>query len=225
MSSTKRHDSPSLSERLAKRPGAFQFFQAVRLLELAGRRKRDQTQSPRGGGLAGATLPKDEPLRFAVPARLDFPHDEILSFDAQKDKPRLGVSFFGLIGPSGVLPRHYTHLAIARRRQGDHALIDFFNAFQHRLITLFYKAWRKNRVLQRVEEHGGQSTDPFSRLLLALVGQSTSSRSQQRDLALKCFFAGHLSRRHGGPEAIERVLSGALGLPVKLVEFTGGGAV
>ncbi len=49
---------------------------------------------------------------------------------------------FGLFGPNGALPLHLTELAYERRRQlDDHTIVDFLNVFQHRLISLFYRAW------------------------------------------------------------------------------------
>jgi type VI secretion system protein ImpH len=64
----------------------------------------------------------------------------------------LTVALLGLTGPSGVLPRHYTELVhrIQREARGSerHALRDWFDLFNHRLLSLFYRAWDKHRPWQ-----------------------------------------------------------------------------
>ena len=57
------------------------------------------------------------------------------------------VAFLGLTGPSGVLPPHYTAHADARVCAAkDTSLRDLLDMFNHRLISLFYRAWEKYRL-------------------------------------------------------------------------------
>ncbi|NZA28606.1 type VI secretion system baseplate subunit TssG [Luteimonas sp. SJ-92] len=121
-------------ERLRADPQAFGFFQAVRLIYVA------------HGFDARGTAARPGPLRFATQASLNFPPAELDTLEGDSDGGwRMSVRFFGLTGPSGVLPRHYTEWLIARRQRRDRAAQDFLDLFNHRLITLFWRAWAKYR--------------------------------------------------------------------------------
>ena len=53
---------------------------------------------------------------------------------------------FGLSGPQGVLPLAYSLYVADRVRAGDHALKEFLGIFDHRMLSLFYRAWEKTHV-------------------------------------------------------------------------------
>ncbi|HSB55029.1 MAG TPA: type VI secretion system baseplate subunit TssG, partial [Gemmatimonadales bacterium] len=109
------------TERLLQDPTAFRFFQAIRLLERA---------RPERGPVGGFADPAEEVARFGVPPSLAFPASEIQSLDDAEDDPaRMQVNFFGLTGPLGVLPYHYTQLVAERLRSKDPVLRDFFDIF------------------------------------------------------------------------------------------------
>ena len=59
------------------------------------------------------------------------------------------VTFLGLYGTTGVLPRHYTHrlLEIDQYTRGDagRPLRDWLDLFNHRWVWQFYRAWEKYR--------------------------------------------------------------------------------
>jgi type VI secretion system protein ImpH len=164
-------DSPAA--RLYREPFAFDFFQAVRLLE---RMHPDRKLVGRAGP------PDAEAVRFVSRASLAFPAAAIDRLDPpegdEDGPPRMAVNFFGLTGPNGVLPLVYTQWQIARERaRGEPesgALAAWLDLFTHRLLSLFYRAGRKYRlpiVSETAEAYGRH--DPITTACLALIGLGT----------------------------------------------------
>lgn len=134
-----RYVPRSTAAVLRDHPYSFEFFQAVRVLaRLFGERT--------GVGYDGNV--RNEIARFRAHMSLRFPASEIqaIKFWKEDEKPsEVFVNFMGLTGPSGVLPTHYTELLIVRSLRKDRTLAEFLDLFNHRLISLFYRAWEKYR--------------------------------------------------------------------------------
>ena len=104
------------------------------------------------------------------------------------------VNFLGLTGPSGVLPQVYTELVQARARSGDTTLAAFLDVFNHRLVSLFYRAWEKHHVAVAAEADGA---DRFSDYLFSLIGlglRPLRSRHEFPDRVLLTY-SGFFARR------------------------------
>lgn len=155
---------PPLELQLYDEGFRFEFFQAVRVLN-----RLQPTRQEVGGD-----RPDHEIVRFHSYISLAFPASEV--YDVRRGKsptepPQMWVSFMGLVGPSAALPRYYTELILQRARQKDFALRDFLDLFNHRLISLFYRAWEKYHAVigyERAEaaerqaiEHGAQALHAF----------------------------------------------------------------
>ena len=201
-----------MGAKLAEQPHRFDFFQAVRLLE-----KLFPERQPVGRFVH----PNSEVARFSAHASLAFPASQIQSMDSSADAaPRLSVNFMGLTGPLGVLPHPYTTLLIERLRANDHSMQDFFDIFNHRIISIFYRAWRKYRF-DVASEHGER--DRFSRQLLSLVGLGTDGLQDRQaipDDAL-VFYAGLLSRQPRSAQALQQILTDYFDVPVEIEQFVG----
>ena len=90
--------------------------------------------------------PEDEAVHFHVNPRLGFPASQIQELQFHEDAPPdMMVNFMGLTGPSGVLPYVYSELILERLRAKDRSLAAFFDIFNHRAISLFYRAWQRSR--------------------------------------------------------------------------------
>lgn len=163
--------APSLARRIFEESFAFDFFQAVRILQ-----KLYPHRLP-----VGQTLkPEKEVVRFRAYQSLSFPASQIyeISQPDVEQPPEMIVTVMGLTGPLGALPRHYTELILRLLRDRDvkgpekTAFRDWLDLFNHRLISLFYRAWEKYRFYIPYErgEYAGREPDPFTRCLLAFVG-------------------------------------------------------
>jgi type VI secretion system protein ImpH len=202
-------------------PQGFDFFQAVRLLQRAPGARPDV--------VGAASRSAVETVRFHTVQSLSFPAAPLLAAErrsASKDAPEryhLQVSFLGLTGPSGVLPDHYTDLVQRRLRVKDAALRDFLDLFNHRLVSLFYRAWAKYRPVPAWEsgQRSGAKRDPFGELLYALAGLAiTPLRGRQTlDDRVLVRYAGHLSRRPPCAVALKAMLEDWLRVPVRLEQF------
>lgn len=207
---------PPLERRLFGEPYRFGFFQAVRLLA-----RLDPAREPVGGD----ARPGREVVRFRALTSLAFPASEVHRIEpagAEGGPPVMTVSFLGLTGPLGVLPTPYTEFLLARRRAGDPTAAAFLDLFNHRMASLFFRAWAKYRpALAR--ERDDAADDPLARCLFALMGIGTDSlrgRHTFPDDAL-LGFAGLFAQRRRPAAALEALLRDTFGVEVEVVQFVG----
>lgn len=202
-----------VEEKLRREPHSFDFFQAVRLLE---RFRSERTP------VGQFVHPEREVARFGAHPSLAFPASQIQAAEWPEDAPvKMTVNFMGLTGPEGVLPNPYTTLIIERIRNSDASLRDFLDLFNHRIISLFYRAWRKYRF-DVASEQGER--DLFSRNLLSLLGLGTEGMRDRQvisDDAL-VYYAGLLAQRPRSAQALKQILSDYFDVPVAIEQFAGG---
>ncbi|MGY0777341.1 type VI secretion system baseplate subunit TssG [Azospirillum argentinense] len=213
-----RTDS-SVTDELAAEPWRFDFVQAVRLLEAAARAVgRDRR-------VMGGDHPRaEDAVRFRSLDTLVYPAAEVPRVDRHGDGaemavPVMAVSVLGLTGPLGVLPQHYTAFVHECRRSHNPALADFLDVFHHRILSLFARAAGKYHLGLSVERAAtSEEPDPITAVLQALVGVQGMAPPLAPTLV---HYAGHLSQRRASAAALEAMLSGDLGLPVRIEQFRG----
>jgi type VI secretion system protein ImpH len=182
------------------------------------------------------TRPHEDPLRFRSQLSLNFPASEVsdLKFEREGKVSAAGlpltevqVTFMGLVGPSGVLPRPYTELLLERHIQyRDDAAHAFLDLFSHRMITLFYEAWQKYKFYIEYERNG---TSNFDRYLLHLVGLGPQAQKQKfapgasplrRELF--SYFSGMFAQKPRNALNLQVMLGFYFSLPFKVCQFAGG---
>lgn len=202
----------ALEPELANHPYVFEFFQAVWLVE-----RFSRGRVPVGG----FEQPRTECVRFRVHNTVTFPASEIQEFEWRESRAALmTVNFMGLTGPQGVLPVYYTQLVAERIRARDTTLRDFLDIFNHRMISLFYRAWEKYRFTVDYERTG---RDQMSRHLFELIGLGTrklQDRQAVPDYSL-AYYTGLLSARVRSAMSLKHTLEDYFEVPVQVVQFAG----
>mgnify|MGYP005815847069 CR=1 FL=1 len=201
-----------VGKELRAEPFRFDFFQAVRLL---------QKLMPERLPVGEFVHPANEAVHFGAHASLAFPASQIQALDCPADKPaKMAVNFMGLTGPEGMLPNAYTELIIERLRAGDTSLRDFFDIFNHRMISLFYAAFEKSRL----DTRGADGRNPFFRQLLSLLGLGTEGLQDREgvpDEAL-IYYSGLLTQRPRSAQALKQILADYFDVPADVEQFAGG---
>lgn len=218
MAAESRQSDPSLRDLLWDQPYRFNFFQAVRLMLRFGRSTEYAQQDD----------PQKALLRFRGAVSLAFPASDLVQIATEKrdkhpgpDPVVMTTRFFGLTGPHGPLPNHYTELILERASAHDTAFREFLDLFHNRLHELYYRAWEKPRFYLFIER--GEE-DPLSRSLGAVAGLGTKAQKQssgiQADRLL--FLSGLLGRRPVSEEVAQLLLKRYFGtIPIRLHQFAG----
>lgn len=231
MAPKSRRKSTSVSEKLFTEPFRFTFFQATRLLQGLVR-KWQKKGKPRAIGYD--LTPKEESLRFSSLLSLQFASAEVAKIHKHKrivqtdkhDIVELQVSFLGLSGQSGVLPSYLTEMQLQRLREKDTSYQDFLDIFNHRSVSLFYRAWEKYRlpfVYERAHLEQKKAADPITHAFESLLGMNDSTIQKQLPVNVEelIYYAGLFSTHRRSANALESSLAEYLDIPVTINQFKG----
>lgn len=215
MASASGRPTDHLIETLLKEPHRFDFFQAVRLLE---RLRRDLAE------VGGDASPGREAVRLRPSLGFEFPAATLADAEDHRpddDRPpfTLVSSFLGLYGLKGVLPWHYTQTLLDQERRKRPAAREFLDIFNHRWLSLFYRAWLKSRYPLRYRPDG---RDEMTGWLLSLVGLGTRGlrgRSGVPDASLLAWSGLFVAPRSAA--GLRAMLADFLRMPVRVEPFAG----
>ena len=204
----------TLMARLTEEPWSFDFFQAVRRIECA---RPDCTP------IGSSQRPAQDPVRFGQEPFLTFAPSTLQAFKpgAGGLPPRLLVNFLGFLGPNGPLPLHLTEYARERvRHSGDASMTRFLDLFNHRVISLFYRAWAgSNQAVGFGRGEGDRFSDYFASLI-GLGMPSLRNRDAVSDMA-KLHFSGRLACQTRHVEGLTAILQEYFGVTCEIEEFIG----
>lgn len=221
--------------RLIERPQQFQFFQAVRLIDLLLKRREHVRQVTleqviRCKNSISLRFPPSQIETMSVEASAPLDTDAALRRtleDGQLQRIHLTPAFMGLLGVSGVLPYCYTDAIAAQihldKNESGRAFLD---SFTHRSLTLFYRAWEKFHVEYRRD---GEGKDGLLPLQLALAGAGPRLPVAHRPPPpaspipdeVVAHYAGLLRHRPVSAAVMTNVLNDYFGQPLRLEQFAG----
>lgn len=223
------NDSPF--EKLCKEPGKFNFFQGVRLfLRSADLLALSQVGKEEFERIRDYDRYLDV-IKFKTESALSFPmapiHKVNISLHYIEGKPFLRsamhINFMGLTGPFGALPDYYSELVLQRMHFKDNTLKDFLDIFNHRNLSLFYKAWAKNKFYISYELNHAlrNSEDKFSDSLRSVQGNGTSkvqNRLRTPDEVL-LHYAGIFAQQPRSADLLEQLIGDYFSLSIKVLQF------
>jgi type VI secretion system protein ImpH len=180
-------------ERLGQEPGRFSLDQAVAVIAPAA----DPTE-----------------VSYRTVSRLGAPAAEVVQ--ARHAERELVTPTFGLIGPGGVLPRHYTAWVDAEGRKRSPALHAFLDLLSRRFTGLYVKAGAKYRPTRNPRQ--------AEQVLAAAVGLGTPHLADALATPLEAllYHAGELASGARSAERLRGMLSEETGAEVRIIEFAGG---
>lgn len=218
---------------MKEEPWSFNFFAAVRRIEA-------MYSDLRGFGRTQTV--GEDPLRFSQEPSLAFAPCTLSEFRYATDKApqRLFVHFMGMLGPNGPLPLHLTEYARERERiHKDPTFARFLDVFNHRAVSLFYRAWAASQMPASFdrwevplsgkvspaerEQQLARDTNKYSLYVGSLFGigmDSLRHRDDVSDLA-KLHYSGRLASHQKSPEGLLAIIANYFKVEADIEEFSG----
>ncbi len=190
------------------------FISAVRWMEC---------QFPEKHKLGESVRIADDVLRLSQHVSLAFqgPALHALTGGSGKHAYRLYCNFLGLLGTNGPLPLHYSEYANQRaRHHRDPTFREFIDLFNHRLLSLFYRATAEFDPVINMDRIASNNFDAFVGALGGYMPDASKARDAIPDHA-KRFHVAWLGSKSKSPDGIESLVKSYFELPVEVSEFVG----
>lgn len=166
-------------------------------------------------------------VRLCSDPRLTFPVADVLGAqrlavmpgDAHRSRYQICTTFFGLHGVDSPLPSYYLDQLAFEQAQGIGVRPAFFDFFNHYLLSLLHRAWRKYRYYIRFQPEAG---DIFSSYVFALIGLGNEQLRGETALPWSRLlsFAGVIASRSRAPGTVAGIIAHCFDLEdVQIREF------
>ena len=234
MATSRRRKSLSVISQLEKEPYRFNFYQAVRVLEYAAMRSRKDGQTA-SAPLSLQAPPSQEFLHFETRQSLSFTPAEVTHVfreaveskqHAHTQQWHMTVAFMGLTGNQGVLPYHLSEAILREIRKKNTSLKEFFEIFNHRAISMMYRAWAKYQLPASFETHklrNQRGNDSATNVLMSLMGLGLPSLQYRQPYSDESLIpiSGFLSRGTCSAAGLASMIKARFGLEAKIHQFSG----
>ncbi|SDX68878.1 type VI secretion system baseplate subunit TssG [Marinobacter mobilis] len=153
--------------------------------------------------------PSQERIRFSASAGLGFPGSDVvsaLSPEHEHAPYQMEVSFLGLHGSQSPLPGYYLEDLAWEAGQQTGIRRHFLDFFNHRLLTLFHRSWRKYRYYVRYQPG---ASDGFSDHIFALVGLGDRHLRGETPVpwSKMLAYAGLMAGRSRSPDVVSGIVA------------------
>ncbi|MDR1462976.1 MAG: type VI secretion system baseplate subunit TssG [Azoarcus sp.] len=196
---------------LRKEPWRFSWFEVMRWLE---------ARNPGYPRFGTALHPRDEIVRISQTTSLNFAPAELTGFGGDgHGRVRIEQAAFGLLGPNGPMPMHFTEFTRERGEyDDDYALQAFLDVFHHRFALMFYRAWARTQATVSLDRPG---EDHFSRYANSLIGYGEPAFANGDDIPdhSKRYMSAHLVRLTRNPEGLTSILRAFFACPFRIQEW------
>jgi type VI secretion system protein ImpH len=166
--------------------------------------------------------PKQDCARFGQTALLHFHSSAFTTvrFEPKTGDYKLKNSYWGMLGINGPLPNHLTEYAIERNyRLKDTTFTEFLDVFNHRFISLFYRAWAD---AEPTVSHDRPDNDIFKKRINAFSGDANVHPDTfDQNSNVHQYLSGLFSHKNRSSKVLSQLLSEYLHLEVSIAEFQG----
>ena len=211
MAPSERKHHADLKAHLTEWGHKYSFFQAIKLLHRL---------SPHSAPLGELGPVAKEAIRLRHDPRLIFASGDVSSIREYEDgRFEVRSTFLGLTGASSPLATALCEDLARVDDEETERLRDFYDLFHHRLLSLFYRAWKKYRFAAGFRTGGA---DPFTRRALAFVGTDLWGSVSPRGLPpmVQLALAPVLSQRTRSARMLELLLARMFDdVPVRVISF------
>ena len=212
METEDRQESDLVKEAICANPAKFNFFRLMSLLE-----------NREGCPLGTVPSPSRERFRLAQEISLNFPPSSVASanYNPEEDVILVIIRCLGMMGPNGALPTVLTeHIERRVRSKRDKTLYAFINTLQHRLFTLFYRAWALN---QPCVDYAWGEASKHRNHIAALAGVHDFHTEHPLEIEPRAFmyYCGVFSSYTANRDDLTAFLNDYFDVPFQLSEFVG----
>ncbi len=195
-----RQTTADLADKLLAEAHQYNFFQLLERLH----------------GLHGDDLEPRWPaptvrrrVRLASDPRLTFPVSDVYKAERMpgaEDRYRVCTTFMGLHGTDSPLPTYYLEEVSYEHAHGIGVRPAFFDFFNHYLLSLLHRIWRKYRYYIRFQPG---ATDGFSQYIFALLGLNDKQLRGDTPLPWSRLlsFAGVIASRSRAPGSVACIIA------------------
>ncbi|MFW5444505.1 MAG: type VI secretion system baseplate subunit TssG [Methylococcaceae bacterium] len=202
MAVTKRHSAADIAAPALNQARSYAFYQLVELLH---RLHDDDLENQLD------KLPEDERFFYTSTGSLGFPASDItLANQTIRDdghtQYEMEVSFLGMQGSASPLPGYFLDSIAYEYGHNEGVRHHFLNFFNHRLVTLLHRSWRKYRYFVRFQP---DANDGFSALCYSLIGLNEPSLRSDTTLPWSRLltFTGLIASRNRSPAMVSKVIA------------------